>query len=576
MGESVEDDATEGADAGAAGAQAGTDGAAPGAARPAYHRQAVVVIHGMGEQRPVETLNAFSEVITNGEPFHSRPTRIRDAFESRVHVIPRSPEHDGVREPFDVQTDLYEYHWAYLMTGNRLDDLWPTFRRMMFPVTGIPMTVAALGFVVALAVGIAWASGYWAPPGGGAEASGWVLVGATVLGLGFVLGRSVPPGLLGLWVIVWLAAAALAYGFIAFPPLRDALGAPSVAEILVGSASAIAIVAYLISRVLPGWLVKSFVDVVRYLDTSPRSYEVRHAIRKGVVDLLDGLQSSGRYSRIIVVAHSLGSYVAYDAISYLWTVTGRAAPASADDLRRLEAAAGQLAEAWEPRPGRRRARRAWAALAGPRAEYRSAQRELWGRLRAADHPWLITDLVTFGSPMNFAEQLYTRDLGEFDRRVGRREIVTCPPSTEPRNPAPAGAAATAASQRPFSLLWRRRDGRRALHEAAPFALVRWTNLWYPARWGFFGDWFGGPLARLYGPGVEDVRLDRASGLSRIPGYAHGAYLLERRRARARGDFARPPGSFDAAFVEALDLASASWLPERPASPAPAAAGGRRH
>ena len=50
-------------------------------------RQAVVVVHGMGEQRPVETLNAFSEVICREAAFHSRPVKFQGDFEGRLHIV---------------------------------------------------------------------------------------------------------------------------------------------------------------------------------------------------------------------------------------------------------------------------------------------------------------------------------------------------------------------------------------------------------------------------------------------------------------------------------------------------------
>ena len=89
---------------------------------------------------------------------------------------------------------------------------------------------------------------------------------------------------------------------------------------LVSSSIVAAVVSYLFSRVLPGWVTCSFVDVVRYLDTSPRSYAVRREIRKGLVEMLQALHASRAptYDRIVIVAHSLGAYIAYDAIAYMW------------------------------------------------------------------------------------------------------------------------------------------------------------------------------------------------------------------------------------------------------------------
>ena len=45
-----------------------------------------------------------------------------------------------------------------------------------------------------------------------------------------------------------------------------------------------------------------------------------------------------------------------------------------------------------------------------------------------------------------------------------------------------------------------------LHHAAPFATVRWTNVFDPAILVFFGDVIGGPLAPVFGPAIFDIDL----------------------------------------------------------------------
>lgn len=96
-------------------------------------RQAVVMIHGMGEQRPLETLNEFLGVglkpAADGQRhFYSRPDRVTDSYEARRYLAPRS-ERDGVE--LHAQTEFFEYHWAHLMQGNKLTDLWPAFRHLL-------------------------------------------------------------------------------------------------------------------------------------------------------------------------------------------------------------------------------------------------------------------------------------------------------------------------------------------------------------------------------------------------------------------------------------------------------------
>jgi hypothetical protein len=125
---------------------------------------------------------------------------------------------DGVEK--HAQTDFFEYHWADKTQGNRLDDLWPTFRRILLQ-----------------------------PP------------------------SRVPAGLRVVWVVAWLAIAAAAWACI-WGPWRDALSGDGdlisrlVSAVIAGGVAAAAL-SYLIARVLPRWLTSSFVDVVRYLDTSP-------------------------------------------------------------------------------------------------------------------------------------------------------------------------------------------------------------------------------------------------------------------------------------------------------------------
>jgi len=512
----------------------------------------------MGEQRPVETLNAFSEAICREAPFHSRPVKFQGDFEGRLHIVEarKKGRPAAADEGFDVQTDIYEYHWAHLMQGNRLDDLWPTFRRIMLPATTIPQLLGAVALlaVVVGAAGLLLFPQEWMPAW-----SPWALAGvaaAAFLAFCATQLRRVPPGLRGLWIVIWLATFALAWGFVSIPGFSSWFGVPPWAQIAAGSVSALVVVTYAISRLLPGWLVKYLVDVVRYLDTSPRSFAARREIRAGIVDLLRSLQDSGDYDRIVVTGHSLGSYIAYDAISYLWATTGHGrASLTTQDLDDLEAEASALAA---------------DATRSPEA-YRRAQRALWLAMRAKGHPWLISDFVSFGSPMNFADQIYTKDTGEFEERKARRELQSCPPQGEIVD---ADDEQWPPEHRPqanghpqfFSYVThdkrRRDDGSeyvwhtRRLHEAAAFAPVRWTNLWYPARLHFFGDWFGGGLRRLYGPGISDIALTGDTPRSRIPGYAHGVYVTTR-------DY-DTDGAFAAEFRRALDLESGAWLP-RPRS-----------
>lgn len=459
-------------------------------------RTAVVIVHGMGEHRPLETLNGFINAglpaIDGTRHFYSRPDGVTDSYESRRYLAARQPTR-GEPETY-AQAEFFEYHWAYLMQGNRLSDLWRTIRRFL------------------------------------------------LLRLAFV-----PTGLRVVWALAWIVIAVGIWAFIWGPlsnlDLAEGPIVEVVLEALLGGGLAALLVGWLLAGPLNAWITSSFVDVVRYLDTTPRSYAVRRDIRKGIIDLLDGLTTSDRYDRIVIVAHSLGSYIAYDAISYLWgkyntlyakppTDTKRPGQSPAG-LKALEQAAAEL-NAHRGKPGE----------TAMREEFRKAQRDLWLGMRHDSNPWLITDLITLGSPMYFADRLYTRNNAEFAERVKRWELPTCPPQAE-------GALYNDINETGLWFSWKHKSGRRMLYHGAPFAVVRWTNMWFPAVDGFRGDWFGGPLAPLYGAGILDIKLEGNRPQSLAPALAHARYF------RFGDDTS--PASVTTHLRRAMDLASSHWL-----------------
>ena len=86
-----------------------------------------------------------------------------------------------------------------------------------------------------------------------------------------------------------------------------------------------------------------------------------------------------------------------------------------------------------------------------------------------------------------------------------------------------------------------------LHHAAPFAPVRWTNIYDPAHLVFFGDIISGLVAPAFGPAVRDVNLEQLRGGPSL-GFTHTAYWA-RPEDRSRAATVRI-----AALREALDLA----------------------
>ncbi|MDT5243774.1 MAG: hypothetical protein QOD36_1150 [Mycobacterium sp.] len=256
-------------------------------------RTAVVIVHGMGEKRPMETLDDFAKTALRPRAdrettwdYYPLPAEITDTYEARRFA--------------SAQAEIYEYDWSFLMTASKY-------------------------------------------------------AGAMPMALLLLLRRpsNVPDALLGIWRRVWTVVVAILLVIPALFVTGYALNTDVPAWMIGLIISAVVLVFWfglyrMAAKALVNSTTTSLVDVARYLDPSPYSYAARRAIRGGLVDLLHALHD-GRYSRIAVVAHGVGTYIAYDALTVFWA---------------------------EPRP--------------------------------QETHWRITDFVTIGAPMALADFLVTR------------------------------------------------------------------------------------------------------------------------------------------------------------------------
>jgi hypothetical protein len=452
-------------------------------------RTAVVIVHGMGEQRPLDTLDGFVKTAlrprgTPEEPrwdyYYSRPALITDSYEARRYIARLL---GSAEEPVQGQTEIFEYHWSYLMTGNKFADVFPTTLRLFLRRPS-----------------------------------------------------NVPDPLLGIWRAVWTVLLAILLVIPVLFVVGVLLNAETPGWIIGLIISAIVLIFWfglyrLLGRVLVNKVTTSFVDVVRYLDTSPNSYAARRAIRGGLVNLLRALHTDG-YSRIVVVAHSLGAFIGYDALTSLWAETHTLHAGSPPDgtptavplpaLSGLEQAADRLT----------------VDGAGALDEFQDRQFMLWQDLRRQGNPWRITDFVTVGTPMALADILLTRTKVSsgfkesdgalrrelFDSLVRRGALVRCPPR-------PETLPVESDKQAQASYRWRGSEVREVLGSQSLFAVVRWTNLWFPVQRGDLrGDWFGGALRPLFGPGIRDIAVQGNLPERLKRGSAHTEYFRHPEKA----------------------------------------------
>lgn len=339
-------------------------------------KTAVLLIHGMGEQRPMATLWGFVDALWSKDPdmvegyngkIYAKPDRINDSFDLR-RVTTRYWKDEPRR-----RVDFFEYYWAHMMRDNSVKST------------------------------IEW-----------------------IFGLFFRRPSSVPPGLRMIWLagLAFLIAAIGLFGAAALPTdLAEALFDKPILLAL-GIASTLG------GLFAARWLAPVAGDAARYFSPTPDNVEARQKIMRAGVEVIEKLTRSGDYDRIIVVGHSLGSAIGLDI---LYQAFARVAPddwarahrqnAADHALLALEKAAARLENTGSDADK--------AAYRTCQRTYAAALREGWKKGQA---PWLVSDFVTLGSPLSKANVLIAHDQPSFDLLADRRQMPTCPPKLEQEKP----------------------------------------------------------------------------------------------------------------------------------------------
>jgi hypothetical protein len=463
---------------------------------------AIVVAHGMGEQIPMETLRGFVEAawVTNkdahwpatpsderAEDIWFMPDAVAGSLELR-RITTRWTKPEASSTKRGPRADFFEFYWADLAEGTTVEEVWDWIQTLL----------------------LRWPS-------------------------------QIPKGLIGVWVALWAASAIMI-----IVSLLAVLPWPGGWWHVVFAIAAVA-VGYILKRFISPYLG----DVARYVRADPRNIAMRHAIRERGLKLLQDLHDTKSYERIIIVAHSLGAIIAYDLVSFFWATRRDALTVREDDdavfqkLRAVETAAHSLAAATEE--DRVKLMQAYReAQRKLRLAMRSGGEDGTGRLREPKEEWLISDLVTLGSTLAHASFLLARDADDLRDKIARWLFPTNWPQfqviqTEQKRkiddrPEPPPASVLGPPEGLFSYFagppktW-------SLHHAAPFAAVRWTNIYDTHRPVLRGDIISGPVAPVFGAGIRDIDLKDLRGQSRV--FSHTLY------------WALPTGGGSMAHIEAL-------------------------
>lgn len=220
------------------------------------NRQAVVIIHGIGEQKPMSTLRGFVSTMTNSITenknaikFFSKPDTLSNSFELRRLTTPPK----GSR----LKTDFFEYYWAYNLRDTKV-------MQVLKWVTGILLR--------------------WP----------WKL----------------PKRIVGFQIFIWLLIIACALIFIKGQAMWSK---PSFDSFWFGIG--LSVFTSLITYLVVGYLG----DAARYTSANPENIAERQKIRQDGIQLLRSLHQSKKYKKIIIIGHSLGSIIGYDIIRNLWS-----------------------------------------------------------------------------------------------------------------------------------------------------------------------------------------------------------------------------------------------------------------
>lgn len=477
-------------------------------------KQVVVVIHGMGEQRPLETLRSFVETVYQRDPtqtFNTPKQRVNDPVlgaVNRVWIVPDAASGTVELRRFStptnrsqLRTDFFEFYWADIMQGTPAEMVWGWIRGLLLrsPFRVPRRTPVWIAWILLWVLAILFAGFSFAilepdkGPFGSFVAStvallagvrtplAMILAGVGVLLLAFraFATRPVSQMKFGLPVVLLVSSGVLLFFW-------DAASKPRAwAAVLTAGVAAL----------IAGIVVPYVGDVARYTRATPSTIAKREAVRARGLALLRALHDQtetkdgveGRvYDRIVLVAHSLGAIVAYDLLSQLWEERGpnhkRGSPPSDKVIVALKKVDAYVAKVWVNDPP-------LSDEAFPVLEYQKAQAAVFKALAESKKGWLISDFITVGSPLVHAEFLMADSRDELSRNFRERFLCSSPP--RPDEPS-------------SSMLY---DNGYA-HFAAPFAAVRWTNIYDEHWFPLFGDIVSGPVRtrERFGPGINEHRV----------------------------------------------------------------------
>jgi hypothetical protein len=395
-----------------------------------FRRQAVVVIHGIGNQQPMDTLRSFvSRLLQPNDKMYSSPNRLTDNLELRKLSIGHK------------NTDFYEFYWANLVKDVPITDILVWMLKLIYSrklphrlkkvVWGLRVSLPLLTF-------------------------GVYLLGSRIALIfkDYDMFKVTVYGFLGLWL------------------LRSSSN--------------------LLFKLVENTFIQFIGDAVRYTVPTPENIETRSKIRQQGLELLRKLHEDTEednpdqytYDRIVLIGHSLGGIIAYDILSFLWSANNKSFSKTADTNLLKQDALGAISDYVN------KEEMDIAEYQILQNNLFEEQRSLGNFWRISDFITLGTPLAHGAFLLakdddDFKMKIEQREVAITPPQINPEEkqffYAKCF-DVEEETTNEMGIKMTQTVQRTVKLL----------HSAAQFSVVRWSNFYFTVDYigGSMRDWFG--------------------------------------------------------------------------------------
>ena len=508
-------------------------------------RQAVVVIHGQGEQRPMGTIRDFVKVLWQFNPdLGPLPPKSQTTDGRQVWIVPddksglfelqrvTTPRHNGCR------TDFFELYYADLLNDTPIRNLWRWMQRLLWiDPADVPdemrlpwtmfwlLSLSGFGLCLFVLLSVPYVlHGSWLDAVSAPRALPGLIAGGTAL-LVLLLPKFFR------WLQFLEAVPVL---------LIVAVGAAAVVQVYQAHPIALALIALLAMVYLAAkFLLPFFGDAASYLSAQTETVQSRQVVRNRGLALLRALHDDPAYDRVIVIGHSLGTVLAYDLLHILWQEAGPTRdnppePAAVAALQAVdEFAASCPAGRWSPQAVQTYQDLQWRAFDALRRQRAGTPTSPQAPKRAG---WKISDFVALGSPLASAPFLIAESRADFIRMKQERMLPTAPPQPYDEN---------------HLALYCDERGRTVTHHAAVFSTVRWTNIYdqFESPLFLLGDPIAGPVSGIdcFGDAILDRNVEIKWGPLGSRFFTHNWYWTE-----TSADWMSPSAHI-AAFRDAVGL-----------------------